>query len=91
MGSTYLFTLRDQVVAPRLYQMIKHVHTSMKDPAIGELILDDVQYFDKMLSSLEQYQIQSSNLAKLMRRVQEKRSNARNTAFWPVALAIFAI
>lgn len=67
-----LYTSRDQVVAPRLYQMIKHVHTSMKDPAIGELILDDVQYFDKMLSSLEQYQIQSSNLAKLMRRVQEK-------------------
>ncbi|EFO62495.1 Dynein heavy chain, putative [Giardia lamblia P15] len=67
-----LYTSRDQVISPRLYQMIKHVHTSMKDPAIGELILDDVQYFDKMLSSLEQYQIQSGNLAKLMRRIQEK-------------------
>lgn len=69
-----IYNSRDQVIAPRLYQMIKHIHTSMKDPAIGELILDDVQYFDKMLSSLEQYQIQGSNLTKLIRRIQEKEA-----------------
>lgn len=76
LSSEYLslYNSRDQIIVPRLYQMIKHIHASMRDPHVGELILDDVQHFDKMLSSLEQYQHQGSNLTKLMRKIQEKQA-----------------